>query len=133
MVVIRSVVLVWYGRVPPQPPVTGVSVFRSLRVWYGTVPLLAPGPQSLRPSGGSWIGRRLSMLRLSPFRPVTEGGGFIIHSVLNVIQHRHAARRGGGHVSPACGYRLPSRPAREYYARTGQKYEVSVLLAGAVR
>jgi hypothetical protein len=38
-------------------------------VWYGMVPLLPPGPQSLRPSGGSWIGRRLSMLRLSPFGP----------------------------------------------------------------
>jgi hypothetical protein len=34
-------------------------------VWYGMVPLLPPGPQSLRPGGGSWIGRRLSMLRLS--------------------------------------------------------------------
>jgi hypothetical protein len=26
-------------------------------VWYGTVPLLPLGPQSLRLSGGSWIGR----------------------------------------------------------------------------
>jgi hypothetical protein len=29
---------------------------------YCMVPLLPPGPQSLRPSGGSWIGRRLSIL-----------------------------------------------------------------------
>jgi hypothetical protein len=40
-------------------------------VWYGMVPLLPPGPQSLRPGGGSWIGRRLSMLRLSPFKVVS--------------------------------------------------------------
>jgi hypothetical protein len=38
-------------------------------VWYGMVPLLPHGPQSLRPGGGSWIGRQLRMLRLSPFRP----------------------------------------------------------------
>jgi hypothetical protein len=48
-------------------------------VWYGMVPLLPPGPQSLRPSGGSWIGRRLSMLRLSPFRPRLFGDGFRFH------------------------------------------------------
>jgi hypothetical protein len=39
---------------------------RPVVVWYGMVPLLPPGPQSLRPGGGSWIGRQLSMLRLSP-------------------------------------------------------------------
>jgi hypothetical protein len=38
--------------------------------------LLPPGPQSLRSGGGSWIGRRLSMLRLSPFRPRLFGDGF---------------------------------------------------------
>jgi hypothetical protein len=48
-------------------------------VWYGMVPLLPPGPQSLRPSGGSWIGRRLSMLRLSPFRQRLFGDGFRFH------------------------------------------------------
>jgi hypothetical protein len=49
----------------------GIPVVR-----YGMVPLPPPGPQSLRPSGGSWIGRRLSMLRLSPFRPRLFGDGF---------------------------------------------------------
>jgi hypothetical protein len=48
-------------------------------VWYGMVPLLPPGPQSLRPGGGSWIGRRLSMLRLRPFRPRLFGDGFRFH------------------------------------------------------
>jgi hypothetical protein len=48
-------------------------------VWYGMVPLLPPGPQSLRPGGGSWIGRQLSMLRLSPFRPRLFGDGFCFH------------------------------------------------------
>jgi hypothetical protein len=46
----------------------------------GIVPLLPPGPQSLRPGGGSWIGRRLSMLGLSPFRPRLFGDGFRFHS-----------------------------------------------------
>jgi hypothetical protein len=50
-----------------------------LMVWYGMVPLLPRGPQSLRRSGGSWIGRRLSMLRLSPFRPRLFGDGFRCH------------------------------------------------------
>jgi hypothetical protein len=57
----------------------------SVVVWYGMVPLLPPGPQSLRPGGGSWIGRRLSMLRLSPFRPRLFGDGFAIgHRLWNV-------------------------------------------------
>jgi hypothetical protein len=55
-----------------------------LSYWYGMVsgmvPLLPPGPQSLRPGGGSWIGRGLSMLRLSPFRPRLFGDGFRFHS-----------------------------------------------------
>jgi hypothetical protein len=39
--------------------------------WYGMVPLLPPVPQSftLRPGGGSWTGRRLSMLRLTESVP----------------------------------------------------------------
>jgi hypothetical protein len=53
--------MVWYGG-PPTP-------WTASMVWYGMVPLLPPGPQLLRPGGGSWIRRRLSMLRLSPFRP----------------------------------------------------------------
>jgi hypothetical protein len=48
-------------------------------VWYGMVPFLTPGPQSLRPGGGSWIGRRLSTLRLSPFRPRLFGDRFRFH------------------------------------------------------
>jgi hypothetical protein len=59
-----------------------VSVTGMVR--YGMVPLLPPGPQSLRPGGGSWIGRQLSMLRLSPFRPRLFGDGFHFHSVTDV-------------------------------------------------
>jgi hypothetical protein len=40
-------------------------------VWYGAPP--TPGPQSLRPGGDSWIGRRLSMLRVS--RPTSNTPG----------------------------------------------------------
>jgi hypothetical protein len=49
-------------------------------VWYGMVPLLPRGPQSLRPGGGSWIriGRRLSTLRLRPFRPRCSEMGFVL-------------------------------------------------------
>jgi hypothetical protein len=47
--------------------------------WYGMVPLLPPGSQSMQPGGGSWAGRRLSMLRLSPFRPRLFGDGFRFH------------------------------------------------------
>jgi hypothetical protein len=53
--------------------------FKNGMVWYGMVPLLPPGPQSLRPGGGSWIGHQLSMLRLSPFRPRLFGDGFCFH------------------------------------------------------
>jgi hypothetical protein len=61
------------------------------------VPLLPPGPKSLRPGGGSWIGRRLSMLRLSPFRPRLFGVEVRSHSSLSdsvrftvtVRLHRH--------------------------------------------
>jgi hypothetical protein len=53
----------------------------SLRVCYVyvmvMVRLLPPGPQSLRPGGGSSTGRRLSMLRLSPFRPRLLEMGFV--------------------------------------------------------
>jgi hypothetical protein len=63
---------------PARHPVTGPN--ESIwPVWYGMVPLLPPGPQSLRPGGGGWIGRRLSMLRLSPFRPRLFGDGFRFH------------------------------------------------------
>jgi hypothetical protein len=53
-------------------------------VWYGMVPLLPPEPQSLRPGGGSWIGRQLSMLRLSPFRPRLFGDGFPVELVMTL-------------------------------------------------
>jgi hypothetical protein len=55
------------------------TVTKKSTYWYGMRPLLPPGPQSLRPGGGSWIGRRLSMLRLSPLRPRLFGDGFRFH------------------------------------------------------
>jgi hypothetical protein len=66
--------------------------------WYGMVPLLPPGPQSLRPSGGSWIGRQLSMLRLSPFRPRTTR----MHVPISIIMQDN-----GMAIGMACRHGAP--------------------------
>jgi hypothetical protein len=67
--------------------------------WYGMVPLLPPGPQSMQPGGGSWTGRRLSMLRLSPFRLQAE------------------AWSGGARGRPCSGLRLSGRNTSQHPAR----------------
>jgi hypothetical protein len=72
---------------------SSVGECRVKMVWYGMVPLLPPGPQSLRPGGGSWIGRQQSQNRsAAPLAWTATRSATRVSVGALVTRHRHRHR-----------------------------------------